>query len=418
MYRKQWTIMMIMAMTTLIYNMAHPVTPQLIAEQGQGPLFLGIVFAAMAFANFAMSPIWGKLSDRYGRKPIMAVAPVGYGLAQIGFGYATSPGWIIIFRLIAGMMASASFIGGTAYIIDVSKPSERSKQLAFYTALTGFTGSLGYLLGGWVGNEDYHHAFDLQFLLSILLGLLIWGILPESNAKDRLEIKAKATERTAHPIEWHVTVILVLIVVYLTSLIYKGFDISFNAYLKFSLGFSPLKIGLVMAGSGLIGLITNFVFYPLLKRRYHDFGLLLTTILIMGILSFLFIFKRSLLLQALLIMLFLACLALYKPLLQAILSKMGKRNGELMGWNNAANSLGLVIGSAVLGAIFDIHPSYAFLTLAVTAFIAAGLLGSKKAELYDEVKESPNETISSSIHAREAEFTRPEMVGKDLPDHL
>ena len=396
MKRKLNTIMFIMAFTTLTYNMAHPVTPQLIAEQGHGPAFMGLVFAAMAFANFAMSPVWGRLTDRYGRKPVMLIAPIGYGIAQLGFGYSMSPGWIIFFRLLAGTMASASFIGGTAYIVDVSNREERSKQLAFYTAITGFTGTLGYMLGGWIGNNDYHDAFIWQAIFSFLLGLLIFLVLQESHQPVHVDQTEKAKTKSQLSIQWNMTIIIVLFVVFLTGLIYKGFDISFNSYLKFTLDFEPFEIGLAMAASGLVGLVTNFILYPLFKKRYNDFYLLLTSIVIMAVTALLFIFNLSSVTQVLLIAVFFACLALYKPLLQAILSKMSKRNGEIMGWNNAANSIGLVIGSSALGAIYEFNDTFAFLTLAIVAIVATLLLLVQKKPLTPYVKEDHHEEKDSS----------------------
>lgn len=399
MNRKLRAIMIIMAFTTLTNNMVHPVTPKLIADQGHGPAFLGLVFAAMAFANFAMSPVWGRLSDRYGRKPIMIAAPIGYGIAQIGFGYSMSPLAIIFFRLLAGMMASASFIGGMAYIVDVTDRYDRSKQLAFYTALTGFTGTLGYLLGGWVGNDDYHRAFILQSFFSFTLALTIILFLQESHTKDVREPKRDKTG-PKQPIAWNMTVIVLLLSIFLTGIIYKGFDISFNAFLQYTLEVSPFQIGLAMAASGLIGLVTNFILYPMLKRRMNDFNLLLGTIVTMTVAALFFTLDLSPVTLIIAMAIFFACLALYKPLLQAILSKMGERNGEIMGWNNAANSIGLVIGSSVIGAIYEYHAPYAFYALSFIGILTVSLLMVKHKDIRPFVKEESDETtVTPNAHS-------------------
>jgi len=73
MNKKAVRLIFVMAITTMINNMAHPVTPELVNSIGYGSFLLGALFASMSLANFLMSPVWGKLTDKYGRKPFMVM---------------------------------------------------------------------------------------------------------------------------------------------------------------------------------------------------------------------------------------------------------------------------------------------------------------------------------------------------------
>lgn len=380
----------IMTLVHITNNMAHPVTPQLIAELGQGPTFLGILFAPMAIAQFFASPWWGRLSDRFGRKWFISLSAFGYGLVQLGFGFSTNIKLIIVFRILAGMIASGAFISALAYIADLSTPQERSKLMVYYTAITGFAVNIGYLLGGFIGNRDYHDAFIAQAGMSFLTAILTLIILKEPEGLHH----AKPKQRLWQSLNGyrHTIVPFLLIMVLFTSLIAKGFDIGFNSYLKFALNFNPLMIGVAMAVSGLVGLFTNFILFPFLKRKYQDLSLLVGSICLMAAMLILFASINIKAVQIICLIVFFGGLALYKPLLQAIIARAGNQHGEIMGLNNACHSFGMAIGSLAIGAIYDANERLAFYTLAGLALFVVFALTSNKRPILSLMGGNVNET--------------------------
>lgn len=89
------------------FNMAHPATPNLINTLGLPTYMFGVFYSTMAISNFVMSPIWGSISDIRGRKNIMVMGVVGYGISQLGFGFIPNQFLILIFRIMAGAMSVA-----------------------------------------------------------------------------------------------------------------------------------------------------------------------------------------------------------------------------------------------------------------------------------------------------------------------
>src|SRR6476659_4534312 len=109
---------------------------------GASPATLGALLAAYSLLQFVFSPIWGRLSDRYGRRPILVVSLlgscVGYGL----FAAARSIPMLIFARALAGLMA-ANISTAQAYIADVTPPERRAKGMGLIGAAFGLGFSLG-----------------------------------------------------------------------------------------------------------------------------------------------------------------------------------------------------------------------------------------------------------------------------------
>ncbi|QVK18746.1 MFS transporter [Mycoplasmatota bacterium] len=378
MNNKVITIILLMTMTVFINNFAHPVTPELVSNIGYNSVLLGTLFAAMALSNFLMSPVWGRLSDKYGRKPFMVMAPIGYGLAQLGFGYSTNPNSIIMFRLLAGGVTCASFVAGMAYLIDVSDINKRTKIMALYTAVIGFAGKFGNLLGGYIGDSDYHQAFLAQGELSILSSFVIFIFLKESHQQKQLVLKSNIMKDFY---KYRNTIVpFLLIITVITSFFAIGFNSSFNSYMKFEMDLSPKEIGQIMALTGLIGIVMNIIILPIIKRKFNDYFLLILSLFFMFTTLPLAMFFESINFNLFIVMLilFFAFLALYRPLLQSILSKVGNANGEIMGLNNASNALGMMGGSFYAGVIFMLNVNLTFYSLSVIGMLTFGLLVSMR----------------------------------------
>ncbi len=371
-----------MSMTTIINNLVHPVTPELVKSIGHGSFLLGSLFAAMSFANFLASPFWGRLSDKYGRKPFLIMAPICYGFSQIGFGFSTNPYIIIFFRLLAGSFSCASFVSGMAYLIDVSNINNRSKIIALYAALTGFASTMGYLIGGVIGNDDYHITFIVQSSISIFSSLFILIFIKESHERAVVAKKGNVFKDFGKYRNTYVP--FLLFIMFISSFSGIGFNNSFNSYLKFVLELRPQAIGVNMALSGLIGLVMNIVIFPLVKRKFNDYYFLIISCLSMSVSLALavYLIKINLILSVMLLVIFFAFLALFRPLLQSIISNSGSNaHGEIMGLSNAFSSLGNVGGSFYAGAVFALNVDLSFYSISIVGLITFILLMLKRKQI-------------------------------------
>ncbi len=161
-----------------------PVVPQLITNLIKGDMseasryggWLGFAYAIM---QFVFAPVLGNLSDRYGRRPVLLLSLLGFGIDYIFVAFAPTIGWLFLGRIIAGIFG-ASITTASAYVADISTSENRAQNFGMIGAAFGMGFIIGPVIGGLLGE----HGARLPFLAAAALSLLnvIYGyfVLPES----------------------------------------------------------------------------------------------------------------------------------------------------------------------------------------------------------------------------------------------
>ena len=165
-----------------------PVFPQLIEELIQGNIseasqWAGLLTFAYAIMQFICAPIVGNLSDKYGRRPVLLLSLLGFGVDYIFLSMAPTIWWLFVGRLIAGLFG-ASFTTATAYIADISTPENRSKNFGMIGAAFGLGFIIGPGIGGLLGEFGPRVPFMAAAILTFLNLIYGYFVLPESLAKE------------------------------------------------------------------------------------------------------------------------------------------------------------------------------------------------------------------------------------------
>jgi MFS transporter, DHA1 family, tetracycline resistance protein len=170
------------------FGIIIPVLPGLIKElTGMGlseaAKYGGWLTFAFAAMQFLFSPVLGGLSDRFGRRPVLLIALLGFGLDYILQAFAPTILWLFIGRILAGI-TGASFTTAAAYIADISEPEKRAQNFGLIGAAFG----LGFIVGPAIGALCSQWGLRAPFLVAAGLTLLnfLYGyfILPESLAPE------------------------------------------------------------------------------------------------------------------------------------------------------------------------------------------------------------------------------------------
>ncbi len=161
-----------------------PVLPDLVKSFTNGDLskaaqYSGWLMAAYAIMQFIFSPVLGGLSDKYGRRPIILFSLFGFALDYLLLGFAPSLFWLFVGRCIAGI-TGASFTTANAYIADISKPEDRTKNYGMVGAAFGLGFILGPMIGGILGQYGARIPFFFAAGLTFINWLYGYFILPES----------------------------------------------------------------------------------------------------------------------------------------------------------------------------------------------------------------------------------------------
>ncbi|MFX1323769.1 MAG: MFS transporter, partial [Promethearchaeota archaeon] len=158
--RAMFTIILSIFVDSLGYVMVMPLLPLIALGLGASFFVYGLIIASNAIMILIFGPIWGKLSDKYGRKPILVISQIGTGLAFFILIFSDSLPIIILGRVVDGMFSGQMPIV-RAYISDITTPQTRSSQLG--KIMAGFTSSMiiGPFIGGVLG--FYNWRFPMIF---------------------------------------------------------------------------------------------------------------------------------------------------------------------------------------------------------------------------------------------------------------
>ncbi len=107
------------------FGMVIPIFPFYIDKLGAGGSALGLLVATAALTELIFGPVWGSVSDRTGRKPILMIGVLGYGLSLLFFGLATELWMLFVARALSGILSSATLSTAMAYIGDSTTKEER-----------------------------------------------------------------------------------------------------------------------------------------------------------------------------------------------------------------------------------------------------------------------------------------------------
>ncbi len=181
-------IFITMLVDVIGFGIIIPVMPSLIKELkhvdiSEASKYGSWLMFAYAFVQFICAPIMGSLSDKYGRRPVLLLSLLGFGVDYIFLALAPSYSWLFIGRVIAGI-TGASITTGFAYIADISTVENRAKNFGMVGAAFGLGFIIGPVIGGLLGKLGPRIPFYAASCLALLNFLYGYFVLPESLKKE------------------------------------------------------------------------------------------------------------------------------------------------------------------------------------------------------------------------------------------
>ncbi len=360
------------------YGIAMPMLPFYIEKFGVGGKEFGWMMASYSFMQLICAPLWGLLSDRFGRKPILAVGVLGYAVSFFMFGMAKSFSVLFIARALSGVLSSATNPTAMAYVGDNAQPDERSQSMGQLGAMIGLGVILGPLLGGLLSTDSLSLPFFVGAGLALLAFLLVLLLLPESRPQQTAAEKARAPFAGMLPryravLRGPAGALLVLILLISFGLANLQNMVGLYAVDKLKADTTQVSAVWMVMGITMIAVQGGLVGW--LSRRVREMRLIRVSLL-GGVLGFIVMAQTENLIQLLAVLAFIMlALSLLSPSLNASISRYGgEHQGALMGVNNAMISLGRVLGPLWGGYLYDLNMTYAFYSGAV--MLAVGWLVS------------------------------------------
>ena len=363
-------------------GIVFPIMPDLMdrvgaGDTGQGAFWGGLLMAAYAGALFLCGPIVGSISDAIGRRPILIAALVMLAVDYVIMALADSLWLLLLGRTLAGL-AGATYITATAYIADVSKPSEKAANFGLIGAAFGIGFVLGPAVGGLAAEISLTAPFWIAAALSGANAIFGYFVLPESLPPEkrrpfgRRDLNPFKSILDAFRLPGLAVPLLCIFVFEFANMVYPTL---WAFWTREVFDWPTLYIGLSLAAYGVLLALVQGGLMPLSIRFIGDFRTLLLgmSAALLGMIGFGFAST----LVALVIFLLLAALSdLVPALLTAMASNQADedRQGVVQGVIASQSSVAAVLSPLVMTALFQVSVDEVGLYLPGAPFLFGAVL--------------------------------------------
>jgi DHA1 family tetracycline resistance protein-like MFS transporter len=342
------------------FGIVIPVLPYYAEGSGFGatPRTVGLLFASYSVMQLIFSPMLGRLSDKYGRRPILLISLMGTCLGFLILGFATTLAMLFIGRIIDGI-SGGNISTAQAYIADITTKENRAKGMGLIGAAFG----LGFVFGPAIGGILSHWGMNVPFLFAGALAfanvILLYFMLPETVTPDHPARVSAASGRGWRQLLDALRqpqLAFVLVIYFLSIVAFSIMTAVFSLFMMFRLGYDPWHSGWIFAFVGIISALVQGGLIGKLVKRFGEPTLVIAGALLFTVSLFLSPFVGpSLGLLGILSIGALSSIgnALSAPSLTSLGSKSASASeqGSVMGVMQSVASLARAVGPSVAALI-------------------------------------------------------------------
>lgn len=387
-----FTVFLVVLIDLMGFGIVLPLMPFFALEYDASATMVGLLYAIYSMAQLIFSPIWGSLSDRVGRRPIMLLSTFGAVIAYILFGLSESLVLLFLSRLLAGIMGG-NISTAQAYIADVTDQQNRSSGMALIGVAFGVGFMIGPALGGllisetvissiagvfsssvgdYIQNHRYVVPGAFAALLSLISFLLVAFKLKETVEKSAQQEKSPKRRSIIDPKFWSELKDLSkspLLPLMLFGMFTQAFGQA-SLYSAFSLfcekvwGMNATEVSHQFLFIGVVAIITQGGLIRPLSKHFAEVKLYTWGTLLMAVGLAAIPFMPNLIWLSVSLAVLVFGNSLNTPTLTSIISQSAPENqvGKIMGSSQSLSGLGRVIGPVWGGFAIGLNDHLAFWT--------------------------------------------------------
>lgn len=375
---RQMGMIMILLITVFVgFGIIIPIMPEIVKTS-----HLAMMLAVYSAATFIMSPVWGAISDRIGRRPVLMIGILGFSASFFIFGYGIeSLTLMYVSRVLGGLFSGAVTSCAVAYVADITGDEDRTKGMG----LVGMSIGLGFILGPAVGGllSDVggplgELEYKLPFYSSALLALLTFGyaaiFLKESlPAEQRVTVSSKK-----RPSRWQAfsgPIVYLYVLGFFVSFTLAGLETTLQYFQMVRINITPKQMGVMFLVSGIVGAgIQGGVVRKYIKKG-REYRAIQVGLLLSAIGFFAMLLSSQLWNATLFLCIFVAGNNLVRPcVLSLITQKTTVGQGVATGLSSSMDSLGRITGPLLGAAVYLWHMTLPFIIGGCLCLAALGLV--------------------------------------------
>jgi MFS family permease len=278
-----WVLMVTAFVDMVGFALVLPLLPFYATRFGGSAFTVGILVAVFALAQMLTAPMWGWLSDRHGRRPILLTSQALAAVAYVTFAYADSVTLLLLSRFLQGAGGGTTGVI-SAYVTDTVGQDERAKALGWITACTSFGVMIGPAIASWSVGWSPAAPGLIAAGLCALNFLFAWRWLPESAARPSAErrrrsIRGDLLDILRHPAEKVST----LVWIYAAGMMaFMAMNAVMALFLAARFGVTERSIGVFYFAVGLVSVVMRGLILGKLVQRFGEVRVLRLGALLLG----------------------------------------------------------------------------------------------------------------------------------------
>ena len=351
------------------FGIIIPVLPFYAEHLGASAFELGLLMAVYSLMQLLFGPMWGRISDRVGRKPIILTGIFGLAISFFLMAIASNLWMLFVARIIGGFLSSANMPTVTAYVADITSEEDRGKGMGIIGAAVGLGFILGPAIGGIFSKNSLSLPFFIARLSSFVTFLLVLFVLKESLSPDQLG--ESKPERISIFKQLREPIGILYFLQLFVSLSLAGLEATFAYFVARTAGLGTVELGYLFMIMGFAGALVQGGLVGVLTRRFGEAFVIQLGILMSALGFGLILFIDSFVTAAIFLTIFGIGNGFIRPAVSALLTKRSSvGHGSVTGLLSSFDSLGRIIGPPLGGWLFAFSIGLPYISGIALSFIA------------------------------------------------
>lgn len=359
----------VMFLVMVGFGIIIPVLPFYAEQIGASPTELGLLMAVYSLLQLLFAPMWGKISDRIGRKPVLMLGIAGLAISFFLMAVSTKLWMLFAARIIGGFLSAANMPTTMAYVADITTHENRGKGMGVIGAAIGLGFVFGPAIGGIFSKTSLSMPFYIAGISSVITFVLVLALLKESSTAESRLAHTEKKESLWKSFSGALSILFILQL--FISLSLSGLETTFAYFAAKKAGMDARQMGYVFMIMGLAGAFVQGGLMGRLTKKFGEGAVIQAGIIVSAIGFALILFVHNFTTAAVYLTIFGIGNGVIRPSISSLLTKTSNSgHGSATGLLSSFDSLGRIVGPPLGGWLFSFAIGLPYVSGAIISLFA------------------------------------------------